>query len=352
MSQDFRTSFRGYDPADVDRFIAKLRQDVAEATAGRGEAQVEIRKLTATKDELARQAEELHKLAAELKYETKHRPAPTFTDLGANIGSILTLADEEAAALRDTAEAEAAQLRNDAEDHAQRERSAVENYAAEVRSKAEADAAVVLEKARREADDILDFADRESHARREEAEALYERQRAESTTAVADFERTLAERRERVAEAFTTQMEEHERLLAESVLRRDEAEAEAKRLLDESRHQSRSVMETARDEADQLLTYARNQAERIKTESERELAAANARRNSITSQLANVRQMIGTLGGGMALPATSEQAQVEAGFVGGVETVDAELVSEDDLDAHDAEVIETDEDVETDEQRD
>lgn len=350
MSDTFRTSFRGYEPADVDPFLAKLRAAVTEATAELSTAQVELRKLAAVNEELTRDADDLRSRIAELEHEAAYRPAPTFVDLGANIGSMLALAEDEAAALRETAEADAAQARREANDEAQRVRFDAENEAANVRSKADTDAAVLLERARREADDILDFADRESQARREEAEALYERQRAESTTAAADFERTLAERRESVAAAFTAQMDEHERVLAESVTRRDEAEAEAKRLLDEALHQSRSLVESAQEEADQLVTYARTQADRIKTESERELAAATARRDSISSQLANVRQMIGTLGGGAALLGPSEPAQVEAGPSGDtVETVDAELVTDDDVDAHDAEFVEVDE---LDEERD
>lgn len=308
MTDDFRTSFRGYEPADVDPLLAKLRKDVADTTAELGKAQVEIRKLSAAKEDWTRNADKLQSRIAVLEDEVAHRPAPTFADLGVNIGSILTLAEEEAAGVRVAAERESAQARSDADAEARRVRSHVDTYAAEVRSKAEADAVVVLEKARREADDILDFADRESQARREEAEALYERQRAESTTAAADFESTLAERRENVAVEFGAQMKEHDRALADSITRRDDAEVEAKRLLDESLLQSRSLVESAQEEANQVVTHARAQADRIKTESERELAAATARRDSITSQLANVRQMLGTLGGAAALLGPSEPA--------------------------------------------
>lgn len=345
MTNNFRTSFRGYEPADVDPLLAKLRQDVAAATAEVGTAQVETRKLIAANEELTRDADELQSRIAGLEYEVSHRPAPNFIELGENIGLMLTLAEEEAEARRSAAEANAAKTRSEADAEATKMRAGADTYAADVRSKADTDAAVILENARREGDDILDFADRESQARREEAEALYERQRAESTTAAADFERTLAQRREDVAEAFSLQMEEHDRVLAESLTRRDEAETESKRLLDEALHQSRSLVESAKAETDQLLTYARTQADRVKTESARELAAATARRDSITSQLANVRQMLGTLGGGAALLGPSEQRQVEAGPSGhDVVTVDAELLTDDDFDAHDAEFVEVDED--------
>ncbi|KGN38894.1 hypothetical protein [Knoellia subterranea] len=50
-----------------------------------------------------------------------------------------------------------------------------------------------------------------------------------------------------------------------------------------------------------MVTTAKEQADRIKRDSERELAAATARRDSITAQLSNVRNMLGTLGGASSL---------------------------------------------------
>lgn len=347
MAENFRTSFRGYEPSDVDPAMAKLRKEVTDTVAELSGTRVEAHKLALANAELMQRSEEAQQRIVELQREAAHRPAPTFIDLGKNIGSILALAEEEAADMRQAAADAAAQSRVDAEEMSEKLRAAADDYAADARSRADADVAVLLEKARREGDDILDFADRESQTRREEAEALYERQRAESTTAAVDFEQTLAQRRESVAAAFNAELEEHERMLAETVTRRDEAEVEAKRMLDDATQQSRTLSESARAEADQLVSYARNQADRIKTESERELAAATARRDSITSQLANVRQMIGTLGGGTALFAPSAPAQVEAGTSERpVETVKAEMVTNDDEDVLDAEFVD-EEDVAT-----
>ncbi len=50
-----------------------------------------------------------------------------------------------------------------------------------------------------------------------------------------------------------------------------------------------------------MLESARAHAERIRRESERELAAAMARRDSITSQLSNVRTMLATFGVGVGV---------------------------------------------------
>ena len=56
-------------------------------------------------------------------------------------------------------------------------------------------------------------------------------------------------------------------------------------------------MRDAQTDASSLLSEAKRRAEGIRQNSERELAAATARRDSITAQLANVRQMLATLGG-------------------------------------------------------
>jgi hypothetical protein len=67
---------------------------------------------------------------------------------------------------------------------------------AHFRSAADAEAARIMEDAKRQADSLLDDADGYAMARREEAEAVYERARAKSATAAVDFETTLTERRD------------------------------------------------------------------------------------------------------------------------------------------------------------
>ncbi|HBX79892.1 MAG TPA: cellulose-binding protein, partial [Propionibacteriaceae bacterium] len=61
-----------------------------------------------------------------------------------------------------------------------------------------------------------------------------------------------------------------------------------------------AALKASREEAASLVEQARATADRIRRDSERELAAATSRRDAITAQLTNVRQMLGTLGGGAA----------------------------------------------------
>ena len=71
-----------------------------------------------------------------------------------------------------------------------------------------------LTRAKQEADSIIDDAAREAAARREEAEAYFEKQRATAAAQAADFERTLGERREKSSAEFTAQMAKQDQALA------------------------------------------------------------------------------------------------------------------------------------------
>jgi hypothetical protein len=134
-------------------------------------------------------------------------------------------------------------------------------------------------------------------ARREEAEAVYEHQRARAAAAAADFEKTLAERRDRAAEEFAAQMQVNEQAIVRAQERQAALDAEADRTLAEAKAQADLHLKGAREEAGHHVDSARLTAEKIRRESERELQAATARRDAITAQLTNVRQMLATLGG-------------------------------------------------------
>ncbi|MDF2145648.1 hypothetical protein [Knoellia sp. p5-6-4] len=299
MSQTptFRTVLRGYDPAEVDKRHNELssalvgaRQEAADRTIEASQLQQANGRL---REELAAQAERL----SALEDEHRRAAAPTYADLGERIGTILALADEEAEEMRRAATAEAETLRGTATIEANETRTAADRYAEEVRTKADAEAKLVVEKARREADAILDDADREASARREEGEAFYESQRARAAAAAADFESTLGQRRETAAQEFAAQMAQQEQALSDAQQRAQSLSAESEQALRQARAEAKALVTAAREEAEGYVVAAREQAERIRRDSERELAAATARRDSITAQLSNVRQMLSTLGG-------------------------------------------------------
>ena len=311
----FRTVMRGYETGQVDRTVVDLQQALAAARTEAAESGVQVAKLQARVDDLAAQVTQQQQRVRQLEEEREHSAPPSFAELGERIGLMLSLAEEEAAGLRDRARAEADALLAEAREKAQRRTDTADRHAAEVTSKAEADATALVEGARREADDILDHADREATARREEAEAVFEHQRARAAAAAADFEKTLAERRDRAAEEFEAQMHAHEDALVRAEERLASVEAEAQRVQQEAQEHAEAILRGARDEAATLLEQARGNAERIRRESQRELTAATARRDAITVQLHNVRQMLATLGAGqLADPFAEPDPQATSGW--------------------------------------
>lgn len=293
----FRTVMRGYDPSEVERTVGQLQQAADQARAEAADRTVELTKLRGHVAVLEGQLAEHATQLDALQDERAQAAAPSFEDLGARVGKILSLADAEAKELVAKAKAEADALTQETQAAAEQARSSAESYAAEVRSKADAEATRLVESAKRESDDILDHADREATARREEAEAIFEHQRARAAQAAADFEQTLADRRDKAAVEFAEQMTANEAAIARAEERQAAIEAEADRTRAEAQAQAQAIVKAAQDEAAATVAAARTQAEKVRRESDRELQAATSRRDAITAQLSNVRQMLATLTG-------------------------------------------------------
>ncbi len=297
----FRTLRRGgYDPAEVDAHLSRLRealdasrQEAAAATVAVTELQARVSQL---ESDLGAEQVRVQQLAAAA--EDAQSEAPTLADLGGRVTTILTLAQEEADELTSQARAAADQLERDTEAAAAAARTAADQYSADLSSQADSEFTRILESARLQADDILDHADREASARRREAEAHFEQQQARAAEAAADFERTLAERRELAAAEYQAQIQTQTVALAAAEEQRAAAEAEVEAIRLQSQAEAEAVVGQARSEAHTMVEQARTTADRVRRETERELAAITARRDSINTQLANVRRMLATLGGG------------------------------------------------------
>jgi len=345
---EFPTVFRGYDPVQVDQHVAALQQAAEAARQEAASSSVELTKLRQSHDALAEELEGQRASLGQLEEQARKVSSPTFADLGERIGSMLGLADEEATSIRAAAAAEVEQARHAADEDATLVRAEADRYAEEIRSRADVDASESLSRAKAEADSIIDDAAREAAARREEAEAYYEKQRAAAAASAADFERTLGERRERSAAEFTAQMAQQDQALAAVQERADLLGREAEDDRQAAATEASRTLEAARTEAAALVHSAKEQAERIRRDSERELAAATARRDSITAQLSNVRNMLATLGGGGAaalavedehsdVPAPAEAPADEAQPVEGGDEVEAtEAPATDDTEVLDA----------------
>lgn len=280
----FRTTMRGYDPAAVDQYIAQLTQALAAAQQQSAELGGRVNDLAAAVEQARMQAE-------------TPPAAPTFADLGARVGQILTLAEEEANDIRSTAAAEIKNKLAELEAANAKTRGDADRYANEARVAADREAARILEDAKRSADQLLDDADRQATARREEAEAIHERQRALAAKAAADFEQTLAERRSKAEKDFQERTALAEQQLVTAQQQVTQLRAEAEQALSDANRKAARITAESESKAEQTISEAMARADRIRAESERELVAATQRRDAINAQLTNVRQMLATLSG-------------------------------------------------------
>jgi DivIVA domain-containing protein len=326
VNPPFRTVMRGYEPNEVDKALGDLRKALEQARSEAATHGVNVSKLQTQVAALEEGLTSEKQRSALLASEQAQKAEPTFTDFGTRVGKILSLAGDEAKDLVTKAKAEAEALTKDSTAAAEHARTSADRYAAETRSKADADAAKIVEAGRQQADEILDTADREATTRREEAEAVYEHQRARAAAAAADFEKTLADRRDKSAAEFSSAMEAHQNALNVVQERQSASEAEADRTLAAARAQAEAHLKAAHEEAAQHITSAKAAAEKVRRETERELQAATSRRDAITAQLTNVRQMLATLGGNsIGNPFAEPEPEAVAAMVG---TKDAEPVDE------------------------
>jgi DivIVA domain-containing protein len=329
----FRSVLRGYDQEQVDQHMNELAQAAAKSWQEATEHTRQINELMAANAQLKSEFENLSERARALEEAQVEAAAPTYTGLGERIGTVLTLVDNEVHELRIRAQAGAANNRALAEEEALAIRQDAHNYAREytreTRSATEDEATQILDEARQQADDILEDArqqveilredarqdveslrgeaerqaraledaDRQATARREEAEAQYEQTRARAESAAVDFETTLAARREASAVEFAAEVAAAEQQLRTIRQRSEQARRDSERAQQEAASKITQQLEQATSRAHALLTEAKAKAERIRDDSERELAAASARRDSIKAEIANVRHDLAALGG-------------------------------------------------------
>src|SRR5262249_29005729 len=153
--------------------------------------------LTQQRDGLAARVQELHDAAS-----SPSEP-PSYEHLGARVGQILTLAETEADELRQRVQEETEAHRTSVNESSAQVREEADQYVTRVRSEADSQAARIVEDARKAADEHRDSAERDASVRLQEAEAVYEEQRARAAKAAADFETTLAGRRQAAEDEFT-----------------------------------------------------------------------------------------------------------------------------------------------------
>lgn len=279
----FRIVRRGYDCEQVGDRIAALTSERDTAVADRKIAQASVKSLE-------QRIQELH-LETQSNQDQGDDIVSPYAGLGERIEEILHLAEEEAQTIRaavdqqrQTAEAAALQLREEAESEATRRKSA---------AKQECDR--LIAEATSEAKALRTEALKEAQAKREEAGALFEEWRAKASEAAAEFESNLAKRREQSERSIASREDKAERILSVNGQRAEQMRLEAEKLRTDSERRAHRTVETSDLYAAEIVAAAKAHAEQIRSEAEREVAAIAKRRDHISNQMVNFREMLATV---------------------------------------------------------
>jgi cell division septum initiation protein DivIVA len=297
----FDVALRGYDRDQVDTHLASIESEFSSAVAERDRLAERVKQLET-------RVEELHLADGG---DESERSASSLTGFGARIERIMRTAEEEATAVREEVAAEIERDRSDASKRVRTIQQAAEKDAVAHRRKVEQEASQLLDKARQEAARVRADADAQASATREEASGHLEAVRAKAAQAAADFETALAKRRHKAETDHVARTNAAERELAETVARTDQLRAEAEKMRSDAERRSQEMLQAAQRESGELVAEARAHADRTRRESERELATLSKRRDAITDQLRNVREMLSTLTGGAVSSPDPEPAEDE-----------------------------------------
>jgi DivIVA domain-containing protein len=302
QSVPFDVALRGYDRDQVDAHLASLESEFTGALSERDRLAERVKQLEG-------RVEELHLQTDDDRPPVEPNPS-ALNGFGVRIEKIMRLAEDEANAVREEAQADIDRDRTEAKKKVAALQQAAEKDAAAHRAKVQAEATGLLDKARQEAARVRADADAQAGATREEASGHLESVRARAAQAAADFETALAKRRQKAEADHLARTNSAERELAETVARTDQLRAEAEKMRSDAERRSQEMLQAAQRESAELVNEARAQADRTRRESERELASLSKRRDAITDQLRNVREMLSTLTGG-AVSVPDEPAAAE-----------------------------------------
>ena len=260
MSEEsqFRTVLRGFDPEQVKSAMDEMHTSVVTARRLAADRTIELTRMQDHLNQVQRRLDEATARIAELEQQAP-QSAPSAGDVGARIGSILALANEEAEELRAAGRDQAQRTLAEADASAMAARSEAERHADQVRLTARGDADRVVDEARQRAAALLDEANRDADARRAEAQAIVDSHRAQAD-AVAAFSGQIAKHTDRLQQASTR------------------------------------VEQLAHEEATLVQRQGQESTERIQRDTENQLAAVDARRQSITAQLSTVGELLQQLG--------------------------------------------------------
>ncbi len=260
--------------------------------------------------------------AAELRANAKRETDEQRGSAEREADAIKTGARREADELTSTTEREVAKLRATADHEVAEKRAAIERDIAKLRTTTEREVAQLKASAKRERDEILTTSKRQADEMRSQAQRILEESEAQRAQAEAEFEIQLASRREEAerqeAERLSAAQSATQKLVSEAEQRAATAEqraakasAQAEQTRREADQHSRQLVGNAKKNADQIVAQAKAQAEQLladtKSEIERHRASAqrevdelSKQKESISSHLAQISQLLGTQMGGLA----------------------------------------------------
>ena len=304
QSVPFDVALRGYDRDQVDAHLSSLESEFAGALGERDRLAERVRHLESRVEELHLQGPE------DGGRGQADQSASPLNGFGVRIEKIMRVAEDEATAVREETQAELERERVEARKKLVATQQAAEKDAVAHRSKVQQEANQLLDKARQEAARVRADADTQASTTREEASGHLESVRARAAQAAADFETALAKRRQKAESDHLARTNAAERELAETVARTDQLRAEAEKMRSDAERRSQEMLQAAQRESAELVGEARAQADRTRRESERELSSLSKRRDAITDQLRNVREMLSTLTGGAVTAALPDEPAV------------------------------------------
>jgi hypothetical protein len=275
MSEDpeFRTVLRGFDPDQVRSSLTEMQNALSTARRTAADRTIELTRMQDKYAQLERDLDEaVHRIA---DLESRAGQSNASADVGARIGSILALANEEAEELRANGRQQAQREREEASAAIAASRAEVERYADGVRSNANSQAGQIIDDARRAAGEILAHARDDAEQRRAEARAIVESHQAQAD-AVAQFGGQIAHHADRLRLATAR------------------------------------VEQLAQEEATLIERQSQDGADRIQRDKEHQLAAVDARRDSIKAQLTTVGALLQELGGAVGAPPESLEGSIRA----------------------------------------
>lgn len=259
VQPQFRTVVRGFDPEQVTSAVKDMYTAL---TIARRAAADRVLELASAQAELERLRSELDATQSQLAELQASASSHAYGDVGERIGTILRLAEEESAQLRQSSADEARLVRETADEDAMRMRSA----------------------AQASADEIVQRAVEAAAVRREEADTLYHEHQTLLDQAQDSIQQQLAVRQAQAEGELAEDLARHESRVAEL---RVEADALAERC--------EATRQSARDEADSVLAQAGSEAAQLRRDAEAEVAELREDHQRIRGHLDRLHRVLGEM---------------------------------------------------------